>query len=41
VISVPIRIIAGLLFATPLSSRLMPISLTGRKAGKPCRRPVS
>ena len=41
VINVPIRIVAGLPFATRPSGRLMPIPLTGRTTGKSCRQPVS
>ena len=41
VLNVPMRVILGLPFATPLSGRLMLISYTGRKTGKPYRQPVS
>jgi hypothetical protein len=39
--NVPMRVLLGLPFATPLSRRLMLISFTGRKTGKLYRQPVS
>jgi hypothetical protein len=41
VINVPMRVVLGLPFATPLSRRLMLVFLTGRKTGKAYRQPVS
>lgn len=41
VVNVPMRVLLGLPFPTPLSGRLMLISYTGRKTGKPYRQPVS
>ena len=41
VINVPMRVVLGLPFATPLSRRLMLVFLTGRKTGKSYRQPVS
>jgi hypothetical protein len=41
VINVPMRIVLGLRFTTPLSRRLMLVFLTGRKTGKSYRQPVS
>jgi hypothetical protein len=41
VVNVPMRVILGLPFATPLSGRLMLLFLTGRKTGKSYRQPVS
>jgi hypothetical protein len=41
VINVPMRMVLGLPFATPLSRRLMLVFLTGRKTGKSYRQPVS
>lgn len=40
-LNVPMRVILGLPFATPLSSRLMLVSFTGRKTGKAYRQPMS
>jgi deazaflavin-dependent oxidoreductase (nitroreductase family) len=40
-INVPMRVLLGLPFPTPLSGRLMLISFTGRKTGKSYRQPVS
>jgi hypothetical protein len=40
-INVPMRVILGLPFATPLSGRLMLVFLTGRKTGKSYRQPIS
>jgi hypothetical protein len=40
-INVPMRFVLGLPFATPLSSRLMLVFLTGRRTGKRYRQPVS
>jgi hypothetical protein len=41
IFNVPMRLLLGLPFATPLSGRLMLISYTGRKTGKAYRQPVS
>jgi hypothetical protein len=41
VANIPMRRILGLPFATPLSGRLMLVSLTGRRTGKHYRQPVS
>jgi len=41
VVNVPMRVVLGLPFATPLSGRLMLISFTGRRTGKAYRQPVS
>jgi hypothetical protein len=41
VINVPIRLVLGVPFATPLSGRLMLVFLTGRRTGKSSRQPVS
>jgi deazaflavin-dependent oxidoreductase (nitroreductase family) len=41
VINVPMRVVLGLPFATPLSGRLMLVYFTGRKTGKAYRQPVS
>jgi hypothetical protein len=41
VISVPMRAVLGMPFATPLGGRLMLVFLTGRKTGKSYRQPVS
>jgi hypothetical protein len=41
VINVPMRLILGLPFPTPLSRQLMLLSFTGRKTGKAYRQPVS
>jgi deazaflavin-dependent oxidoreductase (nitroreductase family) len=40
-INVPMRVLLGLPFKTPLSSRLMLLSYTGRKTGRAYRQPVS
>jgi deazaflavin-dependent oxidoreductase (nitroreductase family) len=40
-LNVPMRVILGLRFPTPLSGRLMLLSYTGRKTGKAYRQPVS
>ena len=40
-LNVPMRVILGLPFPTPLSGRLMLISYTGRKTGRTYRQPVS
>ncbi len=40
-LNVPMRVILGLPFPTPLSGRLMLLSYTGRKSGKAYRQPVS
>jgi deazaflavin-dependent oxidoreductase (nitroreductase family) len=40
-LNVPMRVILGLGFPTPLSGRLMLLSYTGRKTGKAYRQPVS
>jgi deazaflavin-dependent oxidoreductase (nitroreductase family) len=39
--NVPMRVVLGLPFPTPLSSRLMLITHTGRKTGRRYRQPVS
>jgi deazaflavin-dependent oxidoreductase (nitroreductase family) len=41
VLNVPMSVLLGLSFPTPLSGRLMLISYTGRKTGKAYRQPVS
>ncbi len=41
VVNVPMRLVLGLPFATPLSRRLMLARLTGRKTGKVYRQPLS
>ncbi len=41
VVNIPMRVILGLPFATPLSGRLMLLSLRGRRTGKAYRQPVS
>ncbi len=41
VVNVPMRAVLGLPFATPLGSRLMLVSLTGRRTGKAYRQPLS
>lgn len=41
VINLPMRVVLGLPFATPLSGRLMLVFLTGRKTGRSYRQPVS
>jgi len=41
VVNVPMRVILGFPFATPLSDRLMLLFLTGRKTGKSYRQPLS
>jgi len=41
VLNVPMRVLLGLSFPTPLSGRLMLIFYTGRKTGKAYRQPVS
>lgn len=40
-INVPMRLVLGLPFATPLGGRLMLVFLTGRRTGKSYRQPVS
>ncbi len=40
-VNIPMRGLLGLPFPTPLSSRLMLVSFTGRKTGKHYRQPVS
>ena len=40
-LNVPMRVLLGLPFATPLSGRLMLVSYTGRKTGRRYRQPVS
>lgn len=40
-VNVPMRLVLGLPFATPLSGRLMLVFLTGRRTGKSYRQPVS
>ncbi len=41
VLNVPMRLLLGLPFSNPLSSRLMLVSFTGRKTGKAYRQPMS
>jgi len=41
VVNVPMRVLLRLPFATPLGSRLMLVSFTGRKTGKAYHQPVS
>ena len=41
VVNIPMRVILGLPFATPLSGRLMLLSFRGRRTGKAYRQPVS
>jgi len=41
VLNIPMRVLLGLPFPTPLSERLMLVSFTGRKTGKAYRQPVS
>jgi deazaflavin-dependent oxidoreductase (nitroreductase family) len=41
VVNVPMRVVLGLPFASPLSARLMLISFRGRRTGKAYRQPVS
>jgi deazaflavin-dependent oxidoreductase (nitroreductase family) len=40
-VNIPIRFVLGFPFPTPLSSRLMLVSYTGRKTGRAYRQPVS
>ncbi len=40
-LNIPMRVILGLPFPTPLSGRLMLIAFTGRKSGKAYQQPVS
>ena len=40
-VNVPMRLVLGLPFPTPLSSRLMLLFFTGRKTGRSYRQPVS
>ncbi len=40
-LNVPMRVLLGLPFPTPLSGRLMLVSFTGRKTGKAYQQPVS
>jgi hypothetical protein len=40
-VNVPMRLLLGLPFPTPLSSRLMLVTHTGRKTGRRYRQPVS
>jgi len=40
-LNVPMRVLLGLPFPTPLSGRLMLLSYTGRKSGKAYRQPLS
>jgi deazaflavin-dependent oxidoreductase (nitroreductase family) len=40
-VNVPMRFVLGLPFRTPLSGRLMLLSYTGRKTGRPYRQPIS
>ncbi len=41
VVNIPMRVLLGLPFPTPLSGRLMLLSYSGRKTGKAYRQPVS
>ena len=41
VVNVPMRVVLGLPFATPLTGRLMLITFTGRRTGKTYRQPLS
>lgn len=41
VVNVPMRVLLSLPFATPLSRRLMLVSLTGRRTGRSYRQPLS
>ena len=41
IVNVPMRVILGLPFATPLSKRLMLATIVGRKTGKVYRQPLS
>ncbi len=41
VLNIPMRVVLGLPFPTPLSGRLMLLSYRGRKTGKAYRQPVS
>jgi deazaflavin-dependent oxidoreductase (nitroreductase family) len=41
IVNVPMRFVLGLPFATPLSSRLMLLTHTGRRTGRVYRQPVS
>lgn len=41
VVNVPMRLVLGLPFATPLGDRLMLVFLTGRRTGRSYRQPVS
>ncbi len=40
-LNVPMRLLLGLPFSTPLSGRLMLVSFTGRKSGRSYRQPLS
>jgi deazaflavin-dependent oxidoreductase (nitroreductase family) len=40
-VNVPMRLVLGLPFPTPLGGQLMLVYLTGRKTGRPYRQPVS
>lgn len=40
-VNIPMRVLLGLPFSTPLSGRLMLVSFKGRKTGKSYRQPVS
>ncbi len=40
-VNVPMRLVLGMPFPTPLGGRLMLVYLTGRKTGRPYRQPVS
>src|SRR5262245_61391937 len=41
VVNVPMRVVLGLPFASPLTGRLMLITFTGRRTGKTYRQPLS
>ena len=40
-VNIPMRVVLGMPFPTPLGGRLMLVYLTGRKTGRPYRQPVS
>ena len=40
-VNVPMRLVLGMPFPTPLGGRLMLVYFTGRKTGRPYRQPVS
>ena len=41
IVNVPMRLVLGLPFSTPLGKRLMLVHLTGRKTGRHYRQPIS